>query len=149
MTTMNKFSTLETLIELAIAEVDKAAVQLGHSIRNASEAEQKLVLLIQYREEYSVRFQRNLEAGLNASDYRNYQHFIEKLDQAIDGQQEIVQTAKQRIEQDRSTWQSSERKRASFDTLAARAKKAAQKKENRTEQKEMDEYATRQQHYKQ
>lgn len=145
---MSKSSTLDTLIELATDEAGKAAVQLGHSIRFATDAEQKLAMLIQYREEYGTRFQENLKTGLSAGDYRNYQHFIDKLDQAIADQQEIVHSARDRIDQDRSSWQSSEKKRASFDTLATRVQKAAQKKENRTEQKEMDEYATRQQHYK-
>lgn len=146
---MSKSSTLDTLIELATDEAGKAAVQLGHSIRHATDAEQKLTMLVQYRDEYDARFQQNLKIGLSAGDYRNYQHFIDKLDQAIADQQQIVQMARNRIDQDRSSWQSSEKKRASFDTLATRAQKAAQKKESRIEQKEMDEYAMRKQHYKQ
>ena len=145
----SKQSTLDTLIELATDEVGKAAVQLGHSIRSANDAEQKLAMLVQYRDEYTARFQSSLQDGLSVSEYRNYQHFIEKLDQAIAGQQEVVQMAQHRIEQDKSSWQSSEHKRASFDTLATRAQKEAQKKEDRAVQKEMDEYAMRQQHYKQ
>lgn len=140
---MKKPTTLETLIELATDEVGKAAVQLGHSIRFATDAEQKLAMLIQYREEYSERFQSNMQAGLSVSEYRNYQHFIDKLDQAIDGQQEIVTMAQRRIEHDRSSWQSSEQKRVSFDTLATRAQKEVQKKVDRIEQKQMDEYAQR------
>lgn len=146
---MSKSSTLDTLIELATDEAGRAAVQLGHSIRYATDAEQKLAMLIQYREEYDARFQQNLKIGLSAGDYRNYQSFIDKLDQAIADQQQIVQIARNRIDQDRSSWQSSEKKRASFDTLATRVQKAAQKKESRIEQKEMDEYAMRQQRHKQ
>lgn len=146
---MTKPSTMEMLIDLATTEVDKAAVRLGHSNRFASEAEQKLALLMQYREDYGTRFQENRESGLTAMDYRNFQKFMDKLDQAIIGQQQLVRDAQKRIEEDRSLWQASERKRASFNTLATRAQKATQKKENRVEQKQMDEYASRNSRFRQ
>jgi flagellar FliJ protein len=49
---------------------------------------------------------------------------------------------------ERSAWQSSERKRMSYDTLAVRAEKAELQKENKRDQKLMDEFATRQANYK-
>ena len=146
---MTKPSTMEMLIDLATTEVDKAAVRLGHSIRFADEAEQKLVLLSQYREDYSARFQENRASGLTAMDYRNFQHFLDKLDQAIVGQQQLVRDAQKRIDEDRSLWQASERKRASFNTLATRAQKTIQKKENKIEQKQMDEFASRNSRFRQ
>jgi flagellar FliJ protein len=145
---MPKPTTMETLIELATDEVDKAAVRLGHSIRFANDAEQKLAILNQYRDDYGVRLQKNCESGLTAMDYRNFQQFIDKLDQAISGQQQIVRNAKKQIEEDKSSWQASERKRVSFDTLATRAQKVVQKKENKLDQKQMDEFASRRSRYR-
>jgi flagellar FliJ protein len=141
-------SALETLIELATSQTDEAAKRLGLAIRACEDTEQKLAMLLQYREEYEARFNANLASGVTAAGYRNFQLFLEKLDTAIAGQQRIVDDAKQRIIDERSLWQSCERKRMSYDTLATRVQKAEERKENKRDQKLMDEFATRQANYK-
>lgn len=141
-------SALETLIDLAMRETDEAAKRLGLAIRATEDTEKKLALLMQYRDEYAARFQANMVAGLTAMDYRNFQMFLNKLDDAISGQQAIVKQSKQHEQTERSAWQQSERKRMSYDTLASRAKKEEQRKENKREQKMTDEQATRSVHYK-
>lgn len=141
-------SALETLIDLATSQTDEAAKRLGQAIRACEDTEQKLALLLQYRDDYEARFKSGLAVGISAMGYRNFQTFLEKLDTAIAGQQQIVQEAQRRIVSERSAWQSCERKRMSYDTLATRAQQAEQRKENKRDQKMMDEYATRQANYK-
>ncbi|HEX2603708.1 MAG TPA: flagellar export protein FliJ [Oxalicibacterium sp.] len=141
-------SALETLIELASRDTDEAAKRLGKCVAAAEEAEKKLALLTQYREDYAQRFQQSLTAGLSANGYHNYQVFLGKLEQAIAGQQLVVKDAHQRVEKERAAWQACERKRMSYDTLATRAQKAQQVKENKRDQKQMDEHAARQLLYK-
>lgn len=139
---------LETLIELATNQTDEAAKRLGRAIRACEDTEQKLALLLQYRDDYEARFKTGLSNGISAAGYRNFQLFLDKLDTAIAGQQQIVQDAKRRIVDERGAWQSCERKRMSFDTLATRAQQVEQRKENKRDQKLMDEFATRQANYK-
>lgn len=141
-------SALETLIELATNQTDEAAKRLGRAIRACEDTEQKLTMLLQYRDEYEARFKAGMISGITAAGYRNFQLFLEKLDLAIEGQEKIVQDAKQRIVSERSSWQSCERKRMSYDTLATRAEQVEQRKENKRDQKLMDEFATRQANYK-
>lgn len=141
-------SALDTLIELATKQTDEAAKRLGRAIRTEEEAAQKLQLLLQYRDDYLDRFQANLQAGLSASGYRNFQLFLGKLDEAIKGQQRIVQDTQRRVSNERGAWQDSERKRMSYDTLATRMLKAEERKANKLDQKLMDEFATRQSNYK-
>lgn len=141
-------SALETLIELATSQTDEAAKRLGRAIRACEDTEQKLTLLLQYRDDYDARFKAGMTAGITAAGYRNFQLFMEKLDTAIAGQQQIVNDAKRRIQEERSQWQSCERKRMSYDTLATRAQQVEQRKENKRDQKLMDEHATRQANYK-
>lgn len=141
-------SALETLIELATKESDEAAKRLGKCMKTAEEAEKKLVLLMQYRDDYAVRFQQNLTAGVTATGYHNFQVFLGKLEQAIASQQQIVRDAQLRVERERLLWQTSERKRMSYGTLATRAQKAQQLKDNKRDQKQMDEHAARQMLYK-
>ncbi len=141
-------SALETLIELATSQTDEAAKRLGLAVRACADTEQKLALLLQYRDDYEARFKTGLAAGISATGYRNFQLFLDKLDIAIAGQQQIVSDAKRRIADERGTWQSCERKRMSYDTLAMRAQQVEQRNENKRDQKLMDEYATRQANYK-
>ncbi|MBS1186275.1 MAG: fliJ [Burkholderiaceae bacterium] len=145
---MSISSALATLIELATKDCDHAAQELGKAIRMADESEKKLALLLQYREDYSARFQTSQAEGLTIAGYRNFQLFMDKLDQAIDGQQHVVNESKKRIEEHRTIWQAAEKKRVSYDTLATRERKEAQRKEARREQKQMDEFANRKSHQK-
>ena len=141
-------SALDTLIELATTETDEAAKRLGNAIRAHEDTEQKLALLLQYRDDYAMRFQSNLAAGLTAAGYRNFQLFIDKLDTAISGQQQVVLDTQKRVDRERAAWQAGERKRMSYGTLATRAQKEEQQRENRRDQKQTDEFAARQALYK-
>ena len=136
-------SAIDTLIELAVRETDDAAKRLGHAIRSCDEVEQKLALLLQYRDDYAIRFKDSLAIGLSATGYRNFQLFIDKLDAAIASQQLVVLDAKRRILEERTSWQNSERKRMSYGTLASRAVKEEQRKDAKRDQKAMDEHAAR------
>lgn len=141
---MANLSALDTLIELASKETDEAAKRLGRAIRNGEDANQKLQLLLQYRDEYMKRFENALRSGLSAAGYRNFQLFLDKLDEAINGQRRVLQDAQRRVDTERGSWQNSERKRMSYDTLATRALKTQQLKEARRDQKQTDEFAARQ-----
>lgn len=145
---MADISALNTLIELATTEVDDAAVRLGRAVRAVEEAKQKLDLLAGYRDDYALRFQNTMANGFTPMAYRNFQGFMDKLDQAINGQQQLVRDAEWRVGQERGAWRESERKRISFDTLASRAKTAADQKTARREQKQTDEQAARKLLYK-
>lgn len=145
---MSKNSALQTLIELATTATDDAAKRLGHAIRAGEEAQNKLTMLMQYREEYAAQFQANLSAGLSAMDYQNFQLFMQKLDTAITGQQQVIAAAQNRIAQEQNAWREHERKRISYGTLATRAEKVTQQKEDKRNQKAMDEHAARQFFYK-
>lgn len=145
---MAKQSALDTLIELATTQTDEAAKRLGVAVRACQDTEQKLDMLMQYREDYEARFRTGLSSGMTAMGYRNFQLFLEKLDTAIAGQQQIVDNAKRRIVEERGAWQTAERKRMSYGTLAARKETIEQRKESKRDQKMMDEYATRLANYK-
>ncbi len=141
-------STLDTLLDLASTDTDNAAKRLGDALSASRSAEEKLEMLQQYRDEYQSRFNASLAQGLTASGYRNFQLFLGKLDQAIAGQQQIVQDAQRRISRERGTWQACERKRKSYDLLSTRAEQTELKKEGKRDQKAMDEHAARQHFYK-
>ena len=140
-------TALDTLIELATKGSDDAAKELGRRNRLAAEAQQKLDLLQQFRDDYAKRFEQSMANGLTASNYRNFQLFIDKIDSALGGQQEVVKLAHVRIEEAKVTWQNCERKRLSYDTLATRARNEAAAAADKRDQKQSDEFAARMAHY--
>lgn len=136
-------SALHTLIELANKEADEAAKRLGATLRVSEEAEQKLELLLQYRDDYAMRCQSNLADGISTTHFNNFQVFMQKLDHAIAGQQKVVGDARDRTLQARAAWLVCEQKKMSFVTLAERANKEAARRELWRDQKQNDEYAAR------
>jgi flagellar FliJ protein len=141
-------SALSTLIELAENDVENAAKNLGRSIKAKDEATQQLGLLTQYRADYEARLQNNAQRGLTVSQFANYQGFIGKLDQAIEGQKKLIIDAEYRVDIAKKFWQECEKKRLSYKTLINRNIAAELKKENKRDQKQTDERATRTLFYK-
>ena len=136
-------SALETLIELAQRDSDDAAKRLGAALKAVEEAEQKLQMLLGYRDDYAKRLEQAQMNGMTPFAYANFVAFVGKLDNAINGQQEVLKHAKYKSELEKATWQESERKRLSYRTLNDRAAAEALKIENKRDQKMMDDHAAR------
>jgi len=136
-------SALETLIELAQRASDDAAKRLGAALKGVEEAEQKLQMLLGYRDDYANRLDQAQMAGITPFAYANFVAFVGKLDNAINGQQEVVKHAKYKSDLEKANWQESERKRLSYRTLNDRAAAEALKIDNKRDQKMMDDHAAR------
>lgn len=141
-------SALDTLIELAQRASDDAAKRLGAALAAADETEQKLAMLLNYRDDYAQRLDAAQMAGITPLAYRNFVAFIGKLDNAISGQREVVKHAHHKSAIEKTAWQASERKRLSYRTLNERAAAETLRIENKRDQKAMDEHAARQAYYK-
>jgi flagellar FliJ protein len=136
-------SALATLIELANKASDDAAKRLGAAQRASADAQQKLDLLSQYRDDYTVRCQSSLNAGIDTAQLANFHAFMAKLDHAIGGQQTILDDTQARVAQARGAWLACEQKKMSFTTLADRAGLALLRREHKRDQKQNDEFAAR------
>jgi flagellar FliJ protein len=140
---MANTSALETLIELAQRDSDAAAKRLGAALKAVEEAEQKLQMLLGYRQDYADRLDQAQMAGITPFAYANFVAFVGKLDNAINGQREVLKHAQYKSELEKTSWQESERKRLSYRTLTERAAAEALKIENKRDQKMMDDHAAR------
>ena len=140
---MANTSALETLIELAQRDSDAAAKRLGAALKAVEEAEHKLQMLLGYRQDYADRLDQAQMAGITPFAYANFVAFVGKLDNAINGQREVLKHAQYKSELEKTSWQESERKRLSYRTLTERAAAEALKTENKRDQKMMDDHAAR------
>jgi flagellar FliJ protein len=80
---------------------------------------------------------------LSLAAYRNFQLFMEKVDQAIAGQQQIVSSAEQRTGLAQDNWQQKKRESVGYTTLIQRAVIKREKTEHKRDQKSSDEFAAR------
>ncbi len=140
---MNSPSALNMLVQLAADASSMAAKKLGAAIKYLEENQSKLAMLLSYRQDYATRLHGQLQNGLSAREHQNYQSFLGKLDQAIRGQNEIVESGKQQVEQQRLSLLQSERKKLSYGVLVNRSEKKYQLLESKKDQKAMDEHAMR------
>lgn len=136
-------NVLNMLQGLASKEVDEAAEALAKAMKVATEAQAKQDMLNEYRRDYVKNLNKILEAGMGAEAYQNFQNFFGKLDQAIVGQQEVVELANQQVKVQKQLWQESQRKKLSYEVLSDRSDKRVLKVEQKKDQKMMDEFAMR------
>jgi flagellar FliJ protein len=135
--------TMKMLKEIAAKEVDLAAEALALAIKAVNEAQNKSNLLREYRQDYVKKLNKLQEVGIGAKEYQNFQNFFSKLDQAVIGQQEVVEFAIRQEKIQRQLWQESQRKKLSYEVLSQRTYKNELKVEQKKDQKMMDEFAMR------
>jgi flagellar FliJ protein len=99
--------------------------------------------LQQYRRDYQLKFQEAAQQGMEPTDLRNFQDFIDRLDQAIRQQQHVIENAKRGVQTGRNELMDSTRKMKSFDTLAQRHVESEMKLEAKSEQRLQDEQTGR------
>lgn len=138
----NKFH-LQPLLDLSNLRLDEATRQLGKLIAGEQEASQRLELLVQYRAEYQARFLTAAGNGLGPDAWRNYQHFLSRLEEAIGQARAMVDASRQRTAAGQQNWLDKRGKVKAFDTLAQRHQARVVYAEARQEQKQSDEHAAR------
>jgi flagellar protein FliJ len=139
----HSISVLKALKEIATKEADLAIEALAQTMKAEEEAQSKKKLLQEYRQDYINNLNNLMETGMSAEMYRNFQKFFNKLDQAVIGQEEVVEFAKQQVQVQRQLWQESQRKKLSYEVLLQRSDKRVLKAEQRKDQNMTDEFAMR------
>ena len=141
-------SALETLIDLAQRESDNRAKRLGAALKAVEDGEQKLQMLLGYRDDYAGKLDAAQQNGITPFAYRNFVAFLDKLEHAINGQKEVIRHAAFKADMERKAWQESERKRLSYRTLTERAAAQALALDTKRDQKMMDDFAARSARFK-
>jgi flagellar FliJ protein len=122
---------------------DDATRRLAHLIAIEKDARSKFEMLRQYRDEYAARFSQIAQNGIAQREWRNYQDFLNKLDEAIDQQKKTVGLQAQHTANGQVHWQQQRTKLQAFDTLSQRHQANEIALEVKREQKVQDEFASR------
>ena len=131
------------LLDLAQHRSDAAAAKLGQLNSREQEAEQKLHLLLGYRQDYQVRFQEFARNGIDQVELQNFRAFMGKLDAAITEQRKAAANSHTCVQAGMTDWHAQQRKLKSYDTLSQRHERAELLRAAKQEQREQDEQASK------
>lgn len=137
-------SPMDTLREIAEDAVQDAATQLGKTRQAFAQAEEQLNQLLHYELEYRNQLHQNMtHDGMAVNNWMNYQQFMTSLDKTLEQHRHHVTQCQQRVNLALTNWQEKKRRLNAFETLRDRAQASQLLRENRLDQKMMDEYAQR------
>ena len=134
---------LKVVQNLAQKASDDAALVLGKLNAEVATQEQKLELLLQYREEYRGRLRATLHQDVNTAAWMNLQQFLGKLDEAIEQQRGACAMAKEAMARGQGEWQEKQVKVKAFDKLEQRHDAVQIERVKKQEQRATDEFAAR------
>jgi len=135
-------------MNLARHQNDSATRKLGQLNKQQHNAQSKLEVLQQYRRDYQARLQESTQNGINPAELRNFQEFINKLDEAIGQQLKTVNLSKASTQAGRGEFDTAQRKLKSFDTLQQRHIETQKIIAGKSEQTALDEHTGRASNYK-
>lgn len=134
---------IEMLREKAQEKLDDTTRQLGETRQIYEQAHARLRELERYQQEYQHQLTtRAQESGLQVSHLQSYQTFIEALDRVVTQYSSHVTACEHAVELAVGDWKHDHLRLNAFTTLISRAEDIARVKENRHEQKRMDEFAS-------
>ena len=140
---MSQTFSLQPLLELMQERTDAATRQLGQLIAAEQNAKTRMQMLEQYRAEYAERLRNASESGMTRQVLANYQDFLSRIDDAIQQQALQVRQSANNTQRGQQHWQQQNSKLKAIDTLAIRHEKSEQKRQDKQEQKLLDEFSTR------
>jgi flagellar FliJ protein len=140
---MSRVDRLDVVQQMADRAERERAERLAEAERNAIEAEQKLVALERYRDEYETQLATRGAAGVEVSGVREFQAFLARLGEALLAQRQVLSAARATRDQMLNSWRQAAQRAQVVQTLADRWLDEARRDEDRRTQRESDELAQR------
>ena len=137
---MKKSERMQVLVNLSQRKEDEVAKALAKDQARLQHDQQKLQELKDYASQYDQ--ERNL-LGLSPYLTTNYQHFVNRLQQAIQQQDQQVKRSQQQVTMSMKRWQNARAKTKGMDWLKDKSVREELNIESKQEQKQIDEFANR------
>lgn len=140
---MNPIEPLLTLLAQTERERDAVQAEVQRAAVAQRQAEQQLEQLLGYRRDYETRWGEQFRQQGTMDVVHCYQGFTVRLGQAVEQQQRTARLATQRTERERVRLTEHELRVASVRKLIERRRADAQRSQDRRDQKQSDEFASR------
>jgi len=140
---MSRADQLDLVQQVATRTERERAERLAEAERNAIEAEQKLVALERYRNEYEEQLAQRGAGGVDISGVREFQAFLARLGEALAAQRQVLAATRAARDQMLDSWREAAQRAQVVQTLADRWQTEVRREEDRRDQRENDELAQR------
>jgi len=140
---MTRSKRMQSVAGIAKNKEKNAARLLGQKRQFLEQQRQRLLELVGYREEYTKKFQTSGSQGLNARQLNEYRVFLEKLNLAIVQQRDRINQITGECHVCQKTWLASRTNSKVMDKVVDRYKIEELRLQDKKEQKDLDERATR------
>jgi flagellar FliJ protein len=143
----NALNAMDTLLEIAKRNLNRAAEALAKANRDVVESCNQQERLQTFRHEYIAQRKSIAVDGITATDLKNYEIFLKNIDQAIVSQEGAIHQYQEIAKHHMKNWQTCQAKKRSYEVIIERNLQQKQKIANRREQKQMDEFSSNQRRY--
>lgn len=135
---MAKSKRLEPIVNLARNSERDAVKALGDALQTLNSQIERLDQLIDYKAEYAERLNSSGSKGINVQQLNEYREFIDKLTLAIEQQEQIVDQARQTLDEKKRFWFAKRGRSKALDAVLDRYLENEQKQLDKKEQNEID-----------
>lgn len=140
---MKKSQRIKTIVEIKATQEKNTLEVLGASQRKLSAAQAQVESLRKYRLEYQDRFKQLGCASISVVQLLEFRSFMDKLDKAIAGQEYFLSECETDVMTKRKIWEGIHHRTQSLQKVCNSALAAEIKQEDKLEQLEQDERASR------
>ena len=140
---MTSLQPLTLLLSETERQRDRALAEHQRALTASEEAQAQIEQLQAYRRDYEGRWGTHFSRQGQIDLIRCYQSFMERLTQAVEQQQRVVDRARQQVERAQSTLTDIEMRCASMRKLIERRLQEQRRDAERRDQKHSDELASR------
>lgn len=140
---MKKSQRIKTIVDIKATQEKNALEVLGAVQRKLLTMEAQVDGLKNYRREYQDRFDLLGRKGVNIAQLLEFRSFIDKLDKAIIGQEQVLRSIEAELMAKRKIWEGLHQKTQILQKVCDSALVVEMKQEAKREQLEQDERASR------
>lgn len=140
---MKKSQRIKTIVDIKASQEKNALEALGVTQRKLQSMQDQIQGLKNYRREYQDKFDQLGIKGVNVAQLLEFRSFIEKLDKAILGQEQVLSSVEAELKAKRKIWEELHYKTQSLQKVCDSALTVEMKQESKREQQEQDERASR------
>jgi len=141
---MKKSQRLQVIIDLHERQERDALEAMGRIQNKLQQAQQQLQNLNRYRDEYNTKLLQHQQRGMNVLQLLEFRAFAEKLDKAIESQQQSLSLVERELQRAQKHWEECHQRTKSLQRLAEIAADEERRLESKREQAEQDARAGRQ-----
>jgi flagellar FliJ protein len=141
---MNKKTERLTIVrDLYIRQEKDALMVIGNIRKKLQDLQNQLLSLKNYRLEYESNILERQKSGINIGQFLEFRRFAEKLDKAIDSQQQQVFNYEQDVQRASKKWEECHQRTKSITKLLELKQKQNLKVQDKLEQLEQDARSSR------